>query len=691
MKHAIKVCCSAARRFGLWLCLLGMVALALAWSLSGQPSGFRLTHADRLQTVTQGYQPPDPVVDPDRIAGSWAPVTLPHSTPAQWSPGYQAPDTSLLTWYRLHVPPPGREGEPLYLFVPNWKAMGTLAIYADGALIYQSHANLQWNGANQPRWIALPHTSQSKAPRQLLVRVQHSLQSGEGLSSVWIGTHEQLYPRYVRLNLIQTQLSAIGSSAFLATGLFALMVWWTRRSEPIYVLFFVMSASCFLSAMNSYVGQNRLLVPDAWFGWLTVNSALWMLVSMHLFLAQLHGVRQTGLTRALLLAGVCMGLITMPPLAGLTNSEPLNILFYLVIVILAVGVLASGLWHSIRQRSRDGMLLAGWGIVIALSGFADLLMQSSLIGMENVFLTKHASVGVVLVFWYIMFHRYTEALRAETASKDLVTQKLREREAELAESYQRLRNVEREQMLNQERQRLMQDMHDGLGSSLRTALWAVEKGRTDEHAIADVLKSCIDDLKLAIDSMEPVQADLLLLLATWRFRLEPRIEDTGIALHWEVTDLPALDWLEPKSALHILRIMQEALTNVIKHARATEIRVRTGVEDNWVVVSITDNGIGFSMAEAFQGGGKGLTNLSHRAQAIGAEVSWSRADAGTCFALRLPVSLDREIGPRNQERNQEPEADVGAPSIPTVQKPRERGVESGEQNLFDAAMLEPRP
>lgn len=212
-----------------------------------------------------------------------------------------------------------------------------------------------------------------------------------------------------------------------------------------------------------------------------------------------------------------------------------------------------------------------------------------------------------------------------------------EREAELAKSRKLLRDIELRQTLSQERQRLMQDMHDGLGSSLVSALWVVERGRLDEAEVAHVLKGCIDDLKLAIDSMEPVDADLLLLLATLRFRLGSRLESTGIALRWEVQTIPQLDWLAPKSALHILRILQEAFTNIIKHAQATEIRVATGVDADWVVVTITDNGQGFTVENALNNGGKGLSNQLRRAESIGAEISWDSNDAGTCFTLRLPI------------------------------------------------------
>jgi signal transduction histidine kinase len=637
MKHAIRVCYSFWQRFWPRLAVLGIGVIALILILPEQPSGIRLTEAFRLQTDTQDYQLPESVIDADRLKGTWQPVTLPCASAPQWYREKQSPSTTQLTWYRLQVPASHQLALPLYLFIPYGKSNGTLSIYADRGLAYQSHANLQWNGSNQPRWIALPNTTQSRVPHELLIRVQHEKASGEGLSSVWIGTHDELYARYAKLNFLQTQLSGVGSAAFLATGLFAFLIWLTRRSEPIYALFFLMSVFYFAASMNSYVGDNQLLLSDAWFGWLTVNSTLWMLCTFHLFLEQLHGCRRKGLTRTLLISSAGMSLITVPDIAGLTNSTAINLLLYLFIVIMGIGVFALGLWNSVRRPSRDGILLSGWGMLIALSGFADWLMQSSFIGMENVFLTKYASIGLVFVFWYIMFRRYVDALRTVEAAKNNLAQRLKEREAELAAAHERLREIERRQTLSQERQRLMQDMHDGLGSSLVSALRVVEHGRMDEAEVAQVLKGCIDDLKLAIDSMEPVDADLLLLLATLRYRLGSRLESSGIALRWEVKSVPKLDWLDPKNALHILRILQEAFTNIIKHTHATEIRVATRAESDHVVVTITDNGQGFAVENALKSGGKGLSNQMRRAEFIGAEIKWDSDDAGTRFTLRLPI------------------------------------------------------
>lgn len=141
--------------------------------------------------------------------------------------------------------------------------------------------------------------------------------------------------------------------------------------------------------------------------------------------------------------------------------------------------------------------------------------------------------------------------------------------------------------------------------------------------------------RLAIDSLEPAHADFLLLLATLRFRLGSRLEQAGLRLVWNVQDVPPLTWLDPHSALHILRIVQEVLGNAVKHSKADTVTVSTGVTADTVVLSIQDTGCGFDAAHP-RSAGRGLTNIAQRAKAVGASVAWSSDGAGTRFELVLP-------------------------------------------------------
>jgi signal transduction histidine kinase len=137
--------------------------------------------------------------------------------------------------------------------------------------------------------------------------------------------------------------------------------------------------------------------------------------------------------------------------------------------------------------------------------------------------------------------------------------------------------------------------------------------------------------------MEPVETDLLLLLATLRFRLQPRLEAAGVKLVWDAGEAPPLEWLDQRHALHILRILQEAFANILKHSGARQVTVSVRAEGDQVLVRVQDDGRGFDPARPVRGG-RGLTNQLRRAEAIGGAILWEPSARGASLALVLPVS-----------------------------------------------------
>jgi signal transduction histidine kinase len=620
------------------LVVLAVVAGLIAIYAASRPSGIHLTQADILVQYTDGYARPPRTVDPRAILGTWHRVQLPYARHPKILSG-QAADVSTTptqtTWYRLSLPAGVRPPPEAYLYIPRWKTDGEIAIYVDGALHYQSHANLQWNGSNQPLWIAFDDTAGGAPPHDILVRLRHVRDIGGALSSLWVGSYAEVGPSYMVRNFFQAQLPYVGSLAFLASGLFALFVWFGRRQETLYLLFFTVTVATFVRTMHNYMGLDRLPISDAWFGWLTVNSIMWIIANLHLFLMRIHLHRQPMLTWTVAAITATFAVATLPLLARSPDATIISPLMYPVMFVIGNVVCLRGLYWSWRVRSLKGCALAGWGVLTALLGGYDLLLQNNYINIENVFLSVYAQIATIIAFCHIILGRYTAALSEVERANIVLADRLAEREAELLASHQKRREVERRELIHEERQRLMQDMHDGLGSSLITALRVVEHGKIDDTAIAELLKSCIDDVKLTIDSMEPVETDLLLLLGTLRFRLQPRLEATDIRLRWEVTEAPPLMWLDQRHSLHILRIMQEALANVIKHAGASEIRVATRVADDAVIISVTDNGKGFDAALPRHG--RGLHNQAHRAAAIGGHVDVRSGHGWTRFTLFLPI------------------------------------------------------
>ncbi|MGH6612709.1 sensor histidine kinase [Sphingomonas sp.] len=620
-----------------------IVVLAIVAGLIGifavsRPSGIHLTEANILVQNSDGYARPPRTVDPGAIAGNWNRVHLPYAPHPKILPK-QVIDASVTptqtTWYHFRLPAGVRPPTEAYLYIPRWKSDGEIAIYVDGVLHYQSHANLQWNGSNLPLWIAFDDTAEQKPPHDILVRLRHVRGIGGALSSLWVGSYAEVGPAYMVRNFFQAEFPYIGSWIFLASGIFALFVWFGRRQDRLYLLFFAVTVTTFIRTMHNYVGLDRLPISDAWFGWLTVNSIMWIIVNVHLFLIGVHLHRQPLLTWTIAAVTAFFAIATLPLLGRSPDATLVAPLMYPVMFLVGNVVSLHGLYWSWRVRSLEGCALAAWCLLAALLGGYDWLLQNNFVNIENVFLSVYAQIATIIAFCHIILSRYSTAVGEVERANIVLAERLAEREAELLASHQKRREIERRELIHHERQRLMQDMHDGLGSSLVSALRVVEHGKIDDTAIAELLKSCIDDLKLTIDSMEPVETDLLLLLGTLRFRLQPRLEATNIRLRWEVTEAPPLTWLDQRHSLHILRILQEAFTNVVKHAGASEIKVATRVAGGEVMIDIADNGRGFDPAVTSQG--RGLHNQAHRAAAIGGRVDVRSGTKGTRFTLYLPI------------------------------------------------------
>jgi signal transduction histidine kinase len=502
-----------------------------------------------------------------------------------------------------------------------------------------------WNSFNRPLWVALADAADGPRPSTVLVRMASQQGVGGALSTAWTGTADALLWRYRVRSWLQSDLVGLTAGSFLVIGLFSLAVWCVRRRESLYALFFAASVVNALRTPHYTMGDLPPMLPDAWFGWFTVNSLGWTMVCVFLFSFRVHGYPMPRLARAIVAVVAALSLFTLPVPLVLPHLDAILPLVYVVITSLTAVVSVSGLWASWRAGSREGLVLSAWFALTVPVGVHDLLMMDYQAPIEGVYLAPYVAIGLFAISLAIVWRRYVGAIHAVEVVNAGLESQLAARERELTASHEQLRELERQQTLTAERQRMMQDMHDGIGSSLMSALRMVERGQASTADTALVLKDCIDDLKLAIDSLNPADADLLALLAALRFRLAPRLKAAGITLAWSVRDLPPLPWLDPQSALHVLRILQEVLTNILKHSQATAIDLATapqegGGKGDGVVVRIRDNGSAFVPADVPSAvpTGQGLSNVRHRAQALGGRCRWAAWEGGSEFSLWLPLA-----------------------------------------------------
>ncbi|WP_438970117.1 ATP-binding protein [Methylophaga sp.] len=225
-----------------------------------------------------------------------------------------------------------------------------------------------------------------------------------------------------------------------------------------------------------------------------------------------------------------------------------------------------------------------------------------------------------------------------TASLNYTVSQLSEKNKALAEQRQETINLERSKAILEERERIMRDMHDGIGGQLVASLALLEKEEDSEikHDIFGVLTDCLNDLRLIIHSLSMQNSVLSSLLADFKYRTSRKLEQLGIELDWHVNDEAESFNIKPQTGLHLLRILQEAFTNILKHANADSIQfIAEPVKDGFQII-IQDNGR-FDMNNTNEQG-HGISNMKTRAQKIGGSLFIENPSSGGCrVILNIPI------------------------------------------------------
>ncbi len=200
----------------------------------------------------------------------------------------------------------------------------------------------------------------------------------------------------------------------------------------------------------------------------------------------------------------------------------------------------------------------------------------------------------------------------------------------------------------QERERFGMDLHDGIiqsiyaiGLQLEDAQSRIEpepqEATTRVHRAILGLNDVIRDIRNYILDLRPQRfqgRDL-------KRGLEELTRDlrANTFLHVNLTaDTVEPELLSPEQTVEILHLAQEALTNVRKHSRASQVDLDLVRDADMILLTIQDNGVGISNTKREHGSGNGLPNMRERARAARGELTIERAEPhGTCVELRIPI------------------------------------------------------
>jgi signal transduction histidine kinase len=473
--------------------------------------------------------------------------------------------------------------------------------------------------------------------RDLTVRVWTQPGRWGGLATVVYGPLGELEERYSD-RYISRQYGALAVTVgMLLAALVAAGLWGVQR-EPVYGVF----AWAALCGALRFVDRLVETPPLPWPLWGAVNALAlaWFVLGMCHFCLQMVGP-DTRWTRVALLAMMALeaGLVAFSFHAHLPQVWTWALRLLALPAFWTLGTVA---WRAWKERSRELIVMcSAIGLAVA-AGLRDLLVvRENPTGMDQFSILPHASLLFVLLLGWLVIDRYARNARAHQELLVTLDAKVRERELALQQSNALLREEHARQATLLERQRIMRDIHDGVGAQLVGLLSLLNKEGASRETLQEQAEAALDELRMAVDALQPVHGDLVTVLATLRYRLQPRLQAAGIDVVWQVNALPPVEGLTPSVVLQLQRILLEAFTNAIRHAQASCLTVSAHAAPlplpGQLVLQVCDNGLGFDPASE-RDGGQGIPNMKARANAIGATLEVdSTPHQGTCVRVTLPL------------------------------------------------------
>lgn len=589
-----------------------------------------------------------------------------------WSAGNYLPPTDGAPWQRVALPHrwhsthPGKAGFGWYRIefdledAPTWvqaiqlndARSAWVDFFVNDTLVGSSRDLASGDGLrlNTPVFFTFPSSLLRPGRNVIVARMltRHAVLNMHGLGRVRLGNAASVHIRSVVAQEwgVYAERSLIAMT--FAAGIISLFIWLARRSDRVLLwytiacLSWAMAGALWHALRWTDIRFLHNLLTSYWFYGLAVPAVVLAL--------RLVGIRRPLFESALWL--FLLAEVVWPVLGYQWTSLGYLNVKYLMVRLLAqdlinAALLAAGAalvlqatWR--QQRWPDLVAALSLGAMAALM-FYEATRYFGWIDVEAPYLRPYHVPVLVFAIGAAIFDRHVRAVwRVQRSNVELqrrVDEKAREIEAYHAEREDQLR----QQALIRDRQRILADMHDGLGASLVGLLRYAQGGAPDARGLELRVREALQELRIAIDALEPAEGDIATVLGKLRYRIEPLIGSSGTRLSWDVDELPAVEALDPSAVFAIQRILLEAVSNAIQHAGARHIDIAArGNGGDAIAITVRDDGAGFDSRQP--SGGHGLTNMRRRAEAIGAGLDIaSRPGGGTTLTLSVPRRLAQPV------------------------------------------------
>jgi len=599
-----------------WLCLFSTSGLAQAADLAG-------IHVIKNVEFAASNSNQPPVLSADQ----WQKIILPDI----WQSNH--PDYGGNIWYRSMLQVRELPDSLWGIYLPRLSM--NAAVYVNGVMVgtggrFTQPMARNWN---RPLYFTVPQSLWHRGENMIMVRVQADKNCRGALHAMQVGPDAQLCPDFKRAMKIQIDALKVLFVLSLCVSAITFALWLLRRRKDAMYGWYALGTFFWGIYIQYFFVQDISVSAHTWM-WLTFSSGYGMIISMMLFTQLFIRLQCNWSLKLMPIYGLLASALLYA--SSMDSIMDLIALSFAGILLFSLFIMSHLARYIYQHRNLESALLC-FGIMANIGfGVHDILMLK-LVWSPNVYLLNYGTPLLFLAMGMILVNRFLSVLKESERLNLELDERVQQREDELLVAHEQLRAIERKKAVLKERERMVEDLHDGMGGQLAAALTLVDKP-DDEGLLKQALEGAMLDFRLVIDSMDEESRDIATLLGMLRMRLEPQLQAADIELHWRyegAIDAPEMTAVGSEVSLHILRIVQEAISNAIRHASADAIEVAVITGDGALNIRVHDNGVGMDKG-THHGGGHGIGHMYKRAARVGVQLDISSSDQGVevCLSYR---------------------------------------------------------
>ena len=456
-----------------------------------------------------------------------------------------------------------------------------------------------------------------------------------GLSQFQFGPDAVLRPVFNQREFVQLWGSFAVLIIALSFALISLSLAITTRERN----FGLFAFACALAAIRTCFAVVTS-PPFEWHLWLALLDLCFVgyAVCLCFFCLQVLGIRQKWTVIA---AGV-LGILTLTLMPFFVFERIVAMrqiwLAGLAAFVFAMNALVIVSW--LRRPTPITRILGIAGTISTFLGLYDHLIVFYVADGYGAFtLTRYGVLLFLFAMGWVLVARYTARAKQEAVMRLELAHELESSKMELVRQFDKQRDWTQKMAHQQEREKLIQDLHDSMGLQLNGLLAMVERGELEQDALTSEVRTTIEQMRMLIDTSDAYDGDLPVLLGHLKYRLETRLRRHTIQLRWAVDIPDGYVFIDEKRAIALQRLFFELTTNTIKHARASSIDVHascTASNPPLLVITFEDDGVGFDSESS--GTGIGVASIKRRVADLSGRMERHRqAPTGTRYCLSIDL------------------------------------------------------